>query len=96
MDINQIQSNIQLFIHIQIQKYCETMNKQNEYDTFIEKNAEHITYIVNEIYENLCDDDNLEFFDMVFDKEDLVNINKYKVQYALTHDFWDYIGVTFD
>jgi hypothetical protein len=87
------------------------MNKQNEYDTFIKKNAEHITYIVNEIYENLCDDvyrdqswltkgeqidDNLDFFDMVFDKEDLININKYKVQYALTLDFWDYIDVTFD
>jgi hypothetical protein len=94
-DLVRISSNIRLFIHTRLRKYCEDANKRNEYDNVIEKNEEHITYIVNEIFTQLCDDDNLEFFDMDFDVEDIVNIDKYKVQYALTLDFWDYIGLPF-
>ena len=82
--INRIQSNIQLFIHIQIRKYCEDANERNAYDNLIKDKAGDITYYVGDIYEDLRVDEYLEFFDMVFDKEDIVNVDKYKVQYDLT------------
>ena len=96
LDLARIHSNIQLFIHAQIRKHCQEANKSELYDLFIEKNTEHIRDIVCEIFNNLCDDDNLEFFNMTFDETDIQNIQKYKVQYALTLDCWDYMGLSLD